>query len=158
MQRTGFRVVSLAKDYLFGIAAAGVVQYLAADVALTGSLVRQFAADAEQGVGYDFECLALLNVTGAGIVTTNVGITGGSPVMRQVQIAQTTATVSEQRSVVGTGAQSIASSSLSTGTRSILVRGSALKTTASGILFIDFSTGGPVTLLAGSTYRAFRTN
>jgi len=146
------------QPYAFGIAAAGALQALPADVALTGSPVRQFsqAVDAALNFVYDFEANLYLNVTGAGIVTTVTGVTTGSPVNRQIQLTQTTATAPEQRSSVGTGDQTIASSSISTGTRSIIIRGSA-KPTVAGAVFLDVSTGGTVTLLAGSTFRVWRT-
>lgn len=142
--------------YENGIAAAGDVQYLLADVALTGSNVRQFSFPALIGVPYMFEACLFLDVSGAGTLTTNVGITGGSPVIRHTQLAQTTATALEQRSSFGTGAQQIVSSSLGTGNKTVLVRGSALKMTAGGVLFLDVATGGTANLLAGSTFRVFR--
>jgi hypothetical protein len=158
MQRAGFQ--TNGKDYLFGIAAAGIVQYKAADTALTGSAVRQFGIDAEQNIAYDFECMAFLTVTVSGTVTTTIGITGGNPVARQMQLAE--ASVAPlQKSAIGTVPLAITSSNLAVGTRSILARGSVLKTTASGIFFIDFAAltvGSDITLLAGSTLRLFRTN
>jgi hypothetical protein len=141
--------------YTHGVAAAGTVKYLPADVVLTGSLVQQFANAVDISIGYDFESQLYLNVTGAGIVTAVAGVTTGTPVMRLSQLTQTTATASELRSASGTGDQTIASSSVSTGTRLMIVRGSALPT-AAGTLFLNLSTAGTVTLLAGSTFRVFR--
>lgn len=144
------------EKYVFGVAAAGELSYLAADVALTGSLVRQFSkANAEALVKYDFEVQAYLTVVGTPTVTTNVGMTSGTDPTRQIQTAQTTATACEMKSTVAAGPVSIVSSALSAGTRSMLIRGSVLPA-AAGILTIDFSSSGTVTLLAGSTFRVWR--
>jgi hypothetical protein len=142
--------------YAIGIAAAGELAYLAADVALTGSLVRQFSKpNAEALAKYDFEVQAYLTVTGTPTITTNVGMTSGTDPTRQIQIAQTTATASEMKSAAVAGPSSLTSSALSAGTRSLLIRGS-VQPAAAGILTVDFSSSGTITLLAGSTFRVFR--
>lgn len=147
-----------AIPYEFGVAAAGDVQYLRADVVLTGSLVRQFAFNAKKNVPYDFEALLLLFVTGAGAVTVQAGITDGTSNIALQQIVNTTGTTLEIKQNSSTsGAVSLASSSLATGFRSMSIRGSAWKTTADGVLFLDISTAGTVSLEDGSTFKVFRT-
>lgn len=158
MQRERFTLDGSAVgiDYLFGIGAAGDVQYLPADVLLTASLVRQFAFAAEQSVPYHMECVAYLSVAVTGTVTTNFGITGGAAETRLTQTANV-GPGSLGATASGAGAQTLTTTSYSSGAvRSLVAFGSVLKATAGGILFIDFSTAGTITLLAGSTFKVFR--
>lgn len=147
MQRPAFRVGSNDYDFL------DLAAYFAADLALTASLVRMFGKAAKMGVPYDFEAKLFLNVVSAGTVTVNVGITGGSPTMR-VQAIASSGAIPSITTNAGTGAVAVTTASFgTTGNNSILVNGSAYKTTADGTLFLDLSTPGNIVLLAGSTFK-----
>lgn len=158
MQRTRYSVEGAPLvDYPFDLGASAGMQYLPADVPLTAAFVRQFGADALNGVPYAFEATLFLDVATSGTVLIQAGITGGSPEIRLMQISNAGAGTLGSASS-GAGNQSVTSASLSiTGVRSIVVSGSALKTTADGRLFIDLMNGTAVaTLKAGSTFKAYR--
>lgn len=127
------------------------IQYLNADVALTAGLVQQFSTQAEPGVRYDVEALLYVNLSGAGIVTTSVGVAGSSPPIQASQLAEASAATA-LKSASGAGDQTIASGSIATGIHSIVLR-AGLVATAAGTLFLSMSTGGAGSLLIGSTFR-----
>lgn len=142
--------------YEHGIAAAGEVQYQRATVALTGSLVSRFAFNTLPDGRYEYDALLFLDLSVGGIVTTRASISGGTPDMQMMQQAQISATVVEVKANAGTSTVTIASSSLNSGFRSVVVRGSAYKASAAGVLSLDVSIGGTGSLFTGSTMRVWR--
>lgn len=141
--------------YPFGVAAAGLIKYIDTDVTLTGVLVNQFTAPLDPGVRYDIEAQLYLNMSGAGIVTTSLGVTGLTPTIRCLQLAEATAATALQSSA-GVGDRVIASGSISTGVHSIIVRGGISASVSPSTIFLAMSTAGAGLLVVGSTFRVFR--
>lgn len=132
-----------------------VALYFPTNVALTGSLVQQFAFATDAGFAYVFDAELFLNVAVSGTCTVVVGVNAGTVESRLQTVASSGAIPSVSTSVA-TGNASVTPASFgTTGSNSIIAHGS-VKSTAAGNLFLNMSTAGTVTLLAGSSFRVSR--